>query len=71
MAAQEAEAARSEAARAVVEEVQRLLAAGEPVPEHLLPPAMREGGGGAAGGKKGAGKDKAGGGDKQKPGAKK
>lgn len=37
VAAQEAEAARDEEARARSAEVQRLLAAGEPVPEHLLP----------------------------------
>ncbi|GBF91142.1 hypothetical protein Rsub_04811 [Raphidocelis subcapitata] len=37
VAAQEAEAARDDEARARAAEVQRLLAAGEPVPEHLLP----------------------------------
>lgn len=42
VAGQEAEAARQEKARQLVEEVQRLLAAGEPVPEHLLPAAAKE-----------------------------
>jgi len=53
--AQEAEAARQEEARHLVEEVQRLLAAGEPIPEHLLPAAVKDPAAATGkGGKKGA-----------------
>jgi hypothetical protein len=58
IAVQETDAARQEEQRQVAEEVRRLLAAGEPIPEHLLPASAKEpqdkkGGKKEAGGKKG------------------
>jgi hypothetical protein len=65
VAAQEAEAAQQEEQQRRVEEVQRLLGAGEPVPEHLLPAALKTPA--APAGKKGA---KEGGGNSKKGGKK-
>ena len=56
LAAQEAEAARQEEQRQVAEEVRRLIAAGEPIPQHLLPPELQAPQADKKGGKKEAGK---------------
>jgi hypothetical protein len=52
VAAQEADAARQEEQRQLADEVRRLLAAGEPIPEHLLPAELKEPAASKKGGKK-------------------